>query len=89
MLLRGNKERGGEGANNVKRQSSLEIITMGGDVNVKATKKKKKWQQLKEKQNKKKEFIQAHSLLLLSRFSPFQALKSETPRLGECFHSHR
>lgn len=41
MLLRGNKERGGEGANNVKRQSSLEIITMGGDVNVKATKKKK------------------------------------------------
>lgn len=53
MLLRGNKERGGEGANNVKRQSSLEIITMGGDVNVKAT-KKKKWQQLKEKQNKKK-----------------------------------
>lgn len=41
MLLRGNKERGGEGANNVKRQSLLEIITTGGDVNVKATKKKK------------------------------------------------
>lgn len=52
--------------------------------------KKKKVAAIKRKtKQKKKEFIQAHSLLLLSRFSPFQALKSETPRLGECFHSHR
>lgn len=38
-LLRGNEEsEEGRGATNIKRQSSLEIITTGGDVNVKATK---------------------------------------------------
>lgn len=33
------KSKEGRGATNIKRQSSLEIITTGGDVNVKATKK--------------------------------------------------
>lgn len=52
-LLRGNEtSEEGRGGANIKRQSSLEIITTGGDVNVKAT---KKWQRFKEERKKKEE----------------------------------
>lgn len=45
------------GATNIKRQSSLDIITTGGEVSDKATKKKKK----KKVAAIKKKNLQAHS----------------------------